>query len=936
MAKKKVLLVDADPRSTRVLEVSLRKAGYNVTCALDGERALELLEHETPDLVISDTRLPKLDGYAFVRKMKERPPLAALPVIFLASQRSVEDKIRGLELGVEDYLTKPIFIRELLARVNVVLARRTQENLSSIQGASSKSRFSGTTQDLTIVDLFQTFEVSRKSGSITLTSGGQRAHVYFRDGKVVDAEVANLKGEEAAYRLMTWTEADFDVEFGDVDVEDVVDASTSALMMEGMRRVDEWGRLIEQLPPLTAVYEVDHEKLLERLAEIPDELNGILRLLDGKRALMDAIDDSPFEDLSTASTLAKLYFEGLLVPVSDSAVGPLVPGDSPPTLGEAVEDLLTEDPPEVAASPTADESAPRRPPRRLHHTPPYGAVRSITPGVPKIMKVPPPPGARAAAVAKPKPARSPRATPAPDRTGTGTLPPPALPLVDPSRTIVGPVVDAAILSRIPDTEPADQVKPPAPDTEPAAANAPDTDPSRTIVGGSVDSSPSFGEEHTDLSVVSAPAATQLAAPAPPPAPVAEPAPVPRPTFVDDTPPAPAVAQAPPPEREPPPAAQSAAPDEPSHDAAPPEPTAPPEPAEPAAGALDDSVRIDRVVVLGQVTPPSERMVFTKSAPEVRWTPPPPPPEETTSPDASPAPPRLSTKTQPLPSSDAPRPAPPRTQPMPASDPPRSSSPPRTSSPSSSPPPEPAPSAREESGMHARPSWEEEDDDAAHASDEDYAIPRVNGAKLVGFLAAAVLLATGALLYGRYVVRGSHDTREGLAVVPSASASAPDPVTPITTGTPAVTAEPPPSATVTTEPSAIPPPSAEPSAAPPPSATTAPTHTTVAVAPDPPPTAITPAPAPPASPEAGAGAKSFTSAAQNALDQGDVKSSNRAAGLAWRATQADPGNAEAWLTLGAAYEQLGKHGLAVDAYRQCARRAASHPRSAECRALAGLD
>ena len=70
-------------------------------------------------------------------------------------------------------------------------------------------------------------------------------------------------------------------------------------------------------------------------------------------------------------------------------------------------------------------------------------------------------------------------------------------------------------------------------------------------------------------------------------------------------------------------------------------------------------------------------------------------------------------------------------------------------------------------MHARPSWEEEDDDAAHASDEDYAIPRVNGAKLVGFLAAAVLLATGALLYGRYVVRGSHDTREGLAVVPSA-------------------------------------------------------------------------------------------------------------------------------------------------------------------------
>ena len=65
-----------------------------------------------------------------MRRLRERSEWAGIPVIFLATQRSVEDKIRGLELGVEDYLTKPIFVRELLARVNVVLARRTQESLS--------------------------------------------------------------------------------------------------------------------------------------------------------------------------------------------------------------------------------------------------------------------------------------------------------------------------------------------------------------------------------------------------------------------------------------------------------------------------------------------------------------------------------------------------------------------------------------------------------------------------------------------------------------------------------------------------------------------------------------------------------------------------------------------------------------------------------------
>src|SRR5205823_11381557 len=88
--------------------------------------------------------------------------------------------------------------------------------------------------------------------------------------------------------------------------------------MEGMRRVDEWGRLLEQLPPLSTVFEVDHAQLLERLNEIPDELNGILKLFDGKRTLLDVVDGSPFEDLSTLSTITKLYFEGLLIPRSDS------------------------------------------------------------------------------------------------------------------------------------------------------------------------------------------------------------------------------------------------------------------------------------------------------------------------------------------------------------------------------------------------------------------------------------------------------------------------------------------------------------------------------------------------------------------------------------------------------------------------------------------
>jgi DNA-binding response OmpR family regulator len=313
VAKKQLLLVEPDPQSLRVLEVSLKKAGFSVTTAGDGADALTKVELSTPDLILSDTRLPRLDGYELVRRLKERPELAAIPVVFLTGQRSIEDKIRGLELGVEDYLTKPIFVRELIARVNLLLARRTHDSMATSIPVSRRTRFSGSLEDMGVVDLLQTFEVSRKSGLARVSDRRREAKIYFRDGKVVDAELGRLRGEEAVYRALITNSGDFEVEFCAVQNEDIIPTSTQGLLMEGMRRVDEWGRQLEQLPPLETIFEVDHEQLVERLNEVPDELNAILRLFDGRRTLLDVVDESPFEDLSTLSTVSKLFFEGLLV-----------------------------------------------------------------------------------------------------------------------------------------------------------------------------------------------------------------------------------------------------------------------------------------------------------------------------------------------------------------------------------------------------------------------------------------------------------------------------------------------------------------------------------------------------------------------------------------------------------------------------------------------
>jgi CheY-like chemotaxis protein len=378
------MLVDPDPRSVRVLEVSLRKAGYSVTVASDGADALQKLELSPPDLVLTDTKLPKLDGYSLVRTMKEHADWASIPVVFLTSQRSVEDKIRGLELGVEDYLTKPIFVRELLARVTMLLARKTRD--AAARTSTGRTRFSGSLEDMGVIDLLQTFEVSRKSGILHVSSERSEGRIYFRDGKVVDAALGRLVGEEAVYRALVWGEGSFEVEFCKIDRTETIETSTQGLLMEGMRRLDEWGRFLEVLPPLSTVFEVDASQLAARLNEIPDELNGILRLFDGRRSLLEVVDLSPFDDLSTLSTISKLFFEGLLVFAEASDVVPsdaeeaprssgprpsLVPrpdgsggAEDPPDLGVDVERALGAPPaPRGLVSPGAspeDDDVPRR------------------------------------------------------------------------------------------------------------------------------------------------------------------------------------------------------------------------------------------------------------------------------------------------------------------------------------------------------------------------------------------------------------------------------------------------------------------------------------------------------------------------------------------------------------------------------------------------
>jgi two-component system alkaline phosphatase synthesis response regulator PhoP len=157
MPANKILVVEDEKHIARALRYNLEKEGYAVLYAEDGEAALELFAAERPELVILDLMLPKLDGLEVCKAIRKK---SAVPVIMLTARKEEVDRIIGLELGADDYVTKPFSVRELMARIKAVL-RRTG---SSPQGAVAQVRYGGLEAD------FEKYEVRVDGEPVALST----------------------------------------------------------------------------------------------------------------------------------------------------------------------------------------------------------------------------------------------------------------------------------------------------------------------------------------------------------------------------------------------------------------------------------------------------------------------------------------------------------------------------------------------------------------------------------------------------------------------------------------------------------------------------------------------------------------------------------------------------------------------------------------------
>ncbi len=202
---KLILVVDDEAPIVEILKFNLTKSGYRVLAAYDGEEGLRLAVSEKPDLILLDVMLPKMDGFEVCKKIREKH---STPIIMLTARDEEVDKVLGLELGADDYITKPFSVRELLARVKANIRRTVSDVQSSSEGelitfenlTINPSRYevskSGSVIDLTLREFELIKFLAMQPGKIfTRETLLEKVwgYEYFGDVRTVDVTVRRLR-----------------------------------------------------------------------------------------------------------------------------------------------------------------------------------------------------------------------------------------------------------------------------------------------------------------------------------------------------------------------------------------------------------------------------------------------------------------------------------------------------------------------------------------------------------------------------------------------------------------------------------------------------------------------------------------------------------------------------------------------------------------------
>jgi len=315
--RRRLLAVDDNRLILRVVQDYFELQGWQVTTAESVSIARSALGGFTPDVIVSDILMPEIDGWTFFEDVRKRKDTASVPFVFLTSQRELPQRLRGLHLGADEYMTKPFAVEELHARIERILERSAA--LKQAHRGGSDALLAGSVEHLAISDLLQILALNAKDGTVRLQRPDREGRIEFAAGRIVDAQAGTVRGTKALFRMLGWTDATFRVMAREEALpEETITAATSNVLMEGLVSLDEWSRWGGMLPaPQTKlVLAEDAQRLVQGRALKPVERDLLVRSRSGV-LVGRALEDAPFPDAQIAEAICTLLARGVFRAVQE-------------------------------------------------------------------------------------------------------------------------------------------------------------------------------------------------------------------------------------------------------------------------------------------------------------------------------------------------------------------------------------------------------------------------------------------------------------------------------------------------------------------------------------------------------------------------------------------------------------------------------------------
>jgi DNA-binding response OmpR family regulator len=252
MSNDRILLVDDDEMIHLIVEEYLADFGYQIYKAKNSREGLEMIPKVKPDLILLDIGLPGQDGFQTLEEIKRTPVFSKIPVLFLTSYDRSSLKVKGLELGADDYITKPFDKAELLARIKVSL-RRTERYLKG------ERTVEGNLSDISLTELLQTIELGNKTATVTLPD--LDGEIGIEEGLFVFCRQGRFTGEDAINRIFLLEEGKFTLNFGQIPGNIIKQQPVQVLkmMMHTVAYIDKLKMLMKSLPHLESRIQITKE-----------------------------------------------------------------------------------------------------------------------------------------------------------------------------------------------------------------------------------------------------------------------------------------------------------------------------------------------------------------------------------------------------------------------------------------------------------------------------------------------------------------------------------------------------------------------------------------------------------------------------------------------------------------------------------------------------